>query len=274
MGGKNTFLTIVKNIVAWIISLVMLVPLLLILINSLKDKHQASSMGMDLPKSVHFENYLTVIVQGKLLRSFCNSMFYAGTAIIIALILTSMAAYVLSRNKTKLNKFIYFFIILGLAMPVNYVSLMKVMQITHLINTRIGIALLYAALQVPVSVFLIYGFIGTVPVELDEAGIIDGCGPIRLYFSIVMPLLKPVLVTVSILTFMDAWNQFIFPLYYLNSATKWPMTLAVYNFFGQFFKEWNLVCADIILTSLPVLIIYLLGQKYIISGMTAGSVKG
>lgn len=274
MNKKITILTVIKNIITWVISLVMLVPLLLILTNSVKDSYQASSMGMDLPKSLHFENYLKVIDEGKLLRSFGNSMFYAGLAIIIAIVLTSMAAYVLARNKTKFNKFIYFFIILGLAMPVNYVSLMKVMQLTHLINTQIGIALLYASIQIPLSVFLIYGFIGTIPLELDEAGILDGCSPVRLYFSIVMPLLKPVLVTVAILTFLDAWNQFIFPLYYLNNASKWPMTLAVYNFYGQFFKDWNLVCADIVLTSLPVLIIYLLGQKYIISGMTAGSVKG
>lgn len=274
MKLKNTIMKVVKNVVAWTISLIMLVPLALILINSLKDKTQASSMGMDLPKKLHFENYLTVIEQGKLIRSFGNSMFYAGIAIILALILTSMASYVLSRNKSKLNKFVYFFMILGLAMPVNFVSLMKVMQITHLVNTQIGIALLYAAIEIPISVFLIYGFIGSVPLELDEAGILDGCGPVRLFFSIIMPLLKPILVTVTILTFMDAWNQFTFPLYYLNSATKWPMTLAVYNFFGQYFKEWNLVSADIILTSLPVLIIYLLGQKYIIKGMMSGAVKG
>ncbi len=274
MKWQSTVLNVIKNVAAWIVSIIMLIPLLLIVINSLKDKTQANSMGMDLPNKIHFENYLTVIEQGKLVRSFGNSMFYAGAAILIALVLTSMAAYVLSRNKSKLNRFVYFFMILGLAMPINFVSLMKVMQLTHLINTQVGIAVLYAAIEIPISVFLIYGFISTVPVELDEAGILDGCGPLRLFFSIVMPLLKPILVTVSILTFMDAWNQFTFPLYYLNSASKWPMTLAVYNFFGQFFKEWNLVCADIVLTSLPVLIIYLLGQKYIISGMTSGSVKG
>jgi raffinose/stachyose/melibiose transport system permease protein len=274
MKRNNYLQDTIKNVITWIVSLVMMIPLLLIFINSLKDNTQANSMGMELPKTVHLENYLTVITQGKLLRSFGNSMFYAGAAILIAIILTSMAAYVLSRNKSRLNKFIYFFIVLGLAMPVNFVSLMKVMQVLHLINTQIGIALLYAAIEVPISVFLIYGFISSIPLELDEAGVLDGCSPVRLYFSVIMPLLKPVLVTVTILTFMDAWNQFTFPLYYLNSASNWPMTLAVYNFFGQFYKQWNLVCADIILTSLPVLIIYVLGQKYIIAGMTSGSVKG
>jgi raffinose/stachyose/melibiose transport system permease protein len=109
---------------------------------------------------------------------------------------------------------------------------------------------------------------------MDEAGIIDGCNPIRLFFSIIVPLLKPVTVTLGILCFIDAWNQFQAPLYFLNSATKWPMTLSVYNFFGQYSQSWNFVSADVVLTSLPVIIFYILGQKYIISGMTAGSVKG
>jgi raffinose/stachyose/melibiose transport system permease protein len=274
MNRKKAQLNVLKNIVIWIITLCMLIPLVLIIINSLKDRYQASSMGLDLPKALHFENYLTVIQQGKLLRSFFNSMLYASVSVVLSTILSTMAAYVLSRNRTKFNKFIYFFITLGIAMPVNYVSLTKVMQLTHLINTRIGICLLYVATQIPFTVFLIYGFISTVPRELDESGVVDGCTPMRLFFSIVFPLLKPVLVTVSVLNFMGVWNDFVNPLYYLNSASKWPMTLAVYNFFGQFQMQWNLVSADIILTSLPVILIYLLGQKYIVSGMTSGAVKG
>lgn len=274
MKSKVNIAAVIKNIVIWIVSLVMLTPLALILINSLKTQSEANSMSMKLPKSFHPENYIVVIEKGKLFQSFLNSVFYAGISIVIGIVLCSMTAFVLSRNKTRINRFLYFFIIMGIAMPINHVALMKVMQLTHLINTRVGLSLLYSALQIPFSVFLIYGFIGTVPRELDEAGIIDGCSSIKLFFRIIMPLLKPVLVTVMVLNFMGAWNEFILPLYYLNTASKWPMTLAVYNFFGRYHKEWNLVSADIILTSLPVILIYLIGQKHIISGMTAGSVKG
>jgi raffinose/stachyose/melibiose transport system permease protein len=274
MRGRKLAINIVKNAFIWITSLIMLIPLALMFINSLKDQYQASSMGLDLPKTLHFENFTTVIEQGKLIRSFFNSMLYAGSSVLLGMVLTSMAAYVLSRNKSRANRFLYFFITLGIAMPVNYVSLTKVMQVTQLMNTTIGLCLLYTAMQIPFSVFLVYGFIGSVPRDLDEAGIIDGCSPLRLFFSIVMPLLKPVLVTVMVLNFMGAWNDFILPLYYSNSATKWPMTLAVYNFFGQFEMKWNLVSADIVLTSLPVILLYLFGQKYIISGMTSGAVKG
>jgi raffinose/stachyose/melibiose transport system permease protein len=121
---------------------------------------------------------------------------------------------------------------------------------------------------------LIYSFVAKIPVELDEAGIIDGCSPIRLFASIVFPLLKPAIATVVVLTFLNNWNEFISPLYFLSSSTMWPMTLSVYNFFGMYFRDWNLVCADIAMTSIPVILIYLIGQKYIVSGMTAGAVKG
>ena len=108
---------------------------------------------------------------------------------------------------------------------------------------------------------------------MDEAALIDGCGPIRLFFCIIRPLLKSAIATVVVLTFLNTWNEFLSPLYFLSSSTKWPMTLSVYNFFGMYFKDWNLVCADILLTSLPVILVYLFGQKYIVSGMTDGAVK-
>jgi raffinose/stachyose/melibiose transport system permease protein len=163
---------------------------------------------------------------------------------------------------------------MGIAMPMNFFTLTKVMQFTHLINTRPGIIVLYAATQIPFSIFLIYGFVDSLPRELDEAAIVDGCGPFRLFFSIIFPLLTPVLVTTAVLNFMGAWNEFLLPLYYLNSSSNWPMTLAVYNFFGQFQSDWSLVSADILLTVLPVIIIYLIGQRFIVSGMVSGAVKG
>ena len=163
---------------------------------------------------------------------------------------------------------------MGIAMPTNFVTLTKVMQVTHLINTQLASSCSTPPSHIPLSVFLIYAFIETLPRELDEAAIIDGCGPLRLFFSVIYPLLTPVLVTAAILNLLGIWNEFLLPLYYLNSSTHWPMTLAVYNFFGQYQADWSLVSADIVLTILPVIIIYLLAQRYILSGMTAGAVKG
>jgi raffinose/stachyose/melibiose transport system permease protein len=262
------------NLIAIVLSLIAFIPVYIVIVNSLKDKTQASTMSIELPTSLHFENFATVFDKGKLGQSFFNSVLYSVGSTIIGTLLAAMAAYVLSRHRTRLNRFFYLFIIMGIALPTNYVTLTQVMQITQLINTQIGIIVLYAAGQIPFGVFLIYSFVQTIPQELDEAAIVDGCGPIQLFVVVILPLLVPVLVTLSVLSFLGAWSEFIAPLYFLNNSSYWPMTLAVYNFFGQFQSDWSLVSADIVLTILPVLVVYFVGQRFILSGLTSGAVKG
>src|SRR5579871_3633751 len=260
--------------VAILACLIMIIPVYLIFTNAFKTSAQASSMGIGLPTSLNLINFSTVIDKGKLVTSFFNSVLYASGSTVLGTLFSAMAAYVLSRNPTRLNRFLYFFLIMGIALPVNFFTLTKIMQVTHLINTKAGIIILYSATQVPFSIFLIYGFVDTVPKELDEAAVIDGCGPLQLFVRIILPLLTPVLVTTGILNFLGVWNDFLLPLYYLNNSANWPMTLSVYNFFGQYQQSWNLVSADILLTVLPVILIYLVGQRFILSGLSAGAVKG
>jgi len=275
MKSKKNLGMVGVNALAWLLSLLLLAPLVLILFNSVKTSQAASDMSLQLPlDGLHFENYLVVIEKGKLGITFLNSLLYSCGSVILCMILSAMTAYVLSRNRSRLHRFLYMFIVLGITMPINFVALMKVMQLTQLQNTRIGMILLYSAIQLPFNVFLIYSFVSKIPKDIDEAAVIDGCQPVRLFFSVMFPLLKPVLVTVMVLTFLNTWNEFVLPLYFLGSSTFWPMNLAVYNFFGMYATNWNLVCADIVLTCLPVVLVYLLGQKYIVAGMTAGAVKG
>ena len=272
--AMKTFNKIVYNAVAMLVSLVMFIPVYLVFVNAFKTKAEASSMGAELPTVLQWSNFATVIEKGKLLGAFGNSLLYALAATAIGTTVAALAAYVLSRNRTRFNRAIYFFLVMGIAMPANYVTLTKVMQLTHLINSQLGVILLYSASQIPFSVFLIYAFVETLPRELDEAAIMDGCSPLRLFFSIIYPLLIPVLVTSAVLNILGIWNEFLTPLYYLNRSTFWPMTLAVYNFFGQFQADWSLVSADVVLTILPVILIYLLAQRFILAGMVAGAVKG
>lgn len=271
--GK-TVCHILGNAVAAMISLIVIIPLLVLFLNSFKTSGEANRMTLSLPKEWMFENYGKVIEQGKLLSSFLNGLMYAFCSVIIIVVLVSAAAFVISRNQKGINRFLYYFIISGIAMPINNVALMKVLQALHLVNTRIGIILLYAAINIPLSLFLAYGFVGTIPREIDEAAVIDGCKPDQLFLRVIAPLLKPIVSTLFVLDFMAVWNDFTMPLYYLNNSRKWPMTLAVYNFFGAFEYSWNLVAADIILTLAPVLLVFIIGQKYIVGGVSAGSVKG
>ena len=204
------------HVLAILVCLIMYAPVHLVVVNSLKDRTEARSMSIERPATLYLENYSTVIKQANLEQAFFNSVLYSSSATLLATILASMAAYVMSRNKTRLNQFLYFFIIMGIAMPFNFFTLSKVMQMTHLINTQIGIIILYAATQLPFNTFLIYGFVESLPRELDEAAIVDGAGPLRLFFGVIFPLLTPVLVTAALLSFLGVWNDFIFPLYYVN----------------------------------------------------------
>lgn len=263
-----------SHLLAALASLVMTVPIYLVVVNSLKSDAQAQSMGIGLPTSIHVENFRTVITQGKLVRAFANSVLYTVGATVICVLLATSAAFVLSRNRTRLNHYLYLFLVIGIAMPINYVTLTRVMQVTHLVDTQLGIIVLYAASKLPFAVFVIYAFVETVPTEIDEAAAIDGCGPFRLFWSIILPLLRPAWITVGVLTFLDLWSEFVMPLYFLGNSNKWPMTLAVYNFFGIYQSSWNLVSADVLLTIVPVMMVFAFGQRYIRSGMTTGAVKG
>jgi len=271
---KKLIGNITVNIIAIFISLIVLIPMVVLFLNSFKTQGESNKMSLSLPKEWIFANYKIVIEQGKLVSSFFNSLLYSTCSVLIITIVVAAAAFVIARNRRGINNIIYYFIISGIAIPINNVALMQVLKALHLVNTRIGIILIYAAINIPLSLFLSYGFISTIPREIDEAAVIDGCGPVKLFVKIILPLLKPIISTLFVLNFMAVWNDFTMPLYYLNNSAKWPMTLAVYNFFGAYENSWNLVSADIMLTLLPVLVVFILGQKYIVGGVAAGSVKG
>ncbi len=264
----------IKAILLWICTSVVFIPILVILFNSLKSQGEALAMRLTLPTEFHFENYAIVMEQANIGRALWNSLFISVSTVAISIVLGSMASYILARRRTKLNKKIYMYFLIGLIAPLNMVTAVLTLKQMHLMNSQIGLIFLYSALVLPFTVFLYYGFINTVPRELDEAAIIDGCRSFRLFGSIVFPLLKPVTVTVGILNFMNAWNDFITPFYIINSSAKMPMTTLVFSLFGQFQRSWNLVSAMMLLIILPIVIVYLLGQKYITAGMVAGAVKG
>jgi raffinose/stachyose/melibiose transport system permease protein len=229
---------------------------------------------MAFPAEWLWENYLTVIEQGKLISSFFNSCLYAFVGAGGIVFIAALGTYTLSRRSDKLAKGIYLFLIIGLFLPVNFVTLIKIMSILGLYGSRIGILLYYLGANTAFAVFVSYGYFGNIPRELDEAAVIDGVSPLRTFISVIFPLLKPICVTVFVLTFIGIWSDFTTPLYLINKTSMWPMNLAIYNFFGRYSQQWNLVFADIIVTVLPVFIIYLICQKQIVGGLTSGAVKG
>lgn len=274
MKKRKKIINCLLEVFLWIASLIIIIPLLMILFNSVKTVTESAVMSLKLPTELHFENFTEVLSDDKILRSFLNSVLLCAGSSIITLLVSSLAAYVLARNRSKTNHIIYIIFLLGLVAPINYITTVKVMQFLHIINTFAGAILLYTAMYIPFTVFIYYGFIGGVPRNLDEAAMIDGCQGIRLFFKIIFPLLKPVTMTALVLNLLNCWNDFIVPLYFLNSSAKWGMIMLMYNYFSQFISSWNLVCAAMIINMVPIIILYIVGQKYLISGMTAGAVKG
>lgn len=256
-----------------VLSFIILLPIYFIVINSLKTVEESRTLSFALPEVFQWKNYIDVIRAASLVRAFGNSMLMAGVSVIICVLTGSMAAYALSRRQTKLHNALYIYFFLGLIAPVNYVTTLFTLKFLHLQNTYAGIILEFGTLGIPFLVFLYYGFYESIPRELDEAAVIDGCSPGQLFFRVIFPLLKPATITGLVLNFLGAWNDFVTPLYLLSDNKKLGMTNSIYNFFGEHFNDWNMIFADIVLTVAPILVLYLVGQKYIVSG-TAGAVKG
>lgn len=274
MAKKRNLLTAIKAILLWGISVLVFIPLLIIVFNSLKTQGEAVSMEFSLPEVPMLRNYIEVMEQVNIGQAFLNSIIISVFTVLVATVGAALCSFVLARRRTRLHRFMYMFFLVGLVAPLNMVPAILVLQKLRLMDSLLGLILLYSALVTPFTIFLYYGFISSVPKELDEAAIIDGCGPLGLFWKVIFPLLKPVTVTVVILNFMNAWNDFITPFYVMNSSDKLPMTTMVYSFFGQFQRSWHYVSVIMVMIVVPIIIVYAIGQKYIIAGMTAGAVKG
>lgn len=274
MNASKRLRTVFGTMGAVLISSIFVVPLAAVVLTSFKSDAEAGAMNLAIPARLVWENYAIAIEQGKLTLSFANSLLYTVTSVFFLILFVSMAAFVISRRKNKITRLFYYFILLGLAIPASNITLMQIMKVLRLMNTRPGVILIYIAINAALALFLCTSYMGSIPREIDEAAIIDGCGAFSLFGRVILPLLKPIVATLFVLNTMNVWNDFSLPLYFLNNSRMWPMTLAVYNFFGRYSQQWNLVCADVVLTTLPIMLIFIFGQKYIVGGLTSGAVKG
>ena len=260
-------------LVTGLITLVFLTPLWMVFINAFKEKREARFFRLSFPEVWAWENFETVFEQGGVLRAFWNSLIVSGGSVIIVLLFSCLAAYAISRSHQKWARNAYYLFLCGLVIPVAFIPTFLILDFLNLFNTYLGLILVSATYGLPMSIFLYAGFIKSIPRELDEAAILDGCSPLQLVFRVIFPLLKPITVTLFIFNFIGCWNDIQVPLYFSNTE-KWNLPLTVYNFYGTYGSAWNLIFADIVLTVAPLLILYLFCQKYIIAVMTAGAVKG
>lgn len=251
-------------------------PFLFMLLNSFKDRSAASKMNMRWPESFHPENYLDVIQAsgGVLPLAFKNSFILTVCVVAATVVICSMTAFYIQRRDNKTAHIASGLLMMGLMVPVAVMPSIWVLQTLGLFRSKLGLIFIQIAIGMPFSMMLYRGFIASVPREIDEAAEIDGCGTARLFFQVIFPILKPVTATVIILSSINVFNDFSNALYFLPGSGNATVQLTLYNFMGAYSNRWNLVFADVVIICIPMVVLFLLFNKQIVAGMTAGSVKG
>lgn len=255
-------------------SLLIIVPLLLMIFGSFMNSVEVMQFKIQLPEKWLFSNYVTVVEEGGLVRGFLNGLLITGVSSLLNIVTSSAAAYILARRDSKFANFLYLFFFMGLIAPMSIITTIRVVQWMGFYGSITSVIFIYAALNTAFSIFLYSGFIKSIPRALDEAAFIEGANLINVFLRVITPLMLPVNATVAIMVFMSVWNDITIPIYFLTDSSNWTMPLSVYNFYGMYSRDWNLIFAVLVLTSLPVLILYLFAQRFIVSGMTAGAMKG
>ena len=255
---------------------VVVIPIFFIANNSFKSLSEFFNTPLwSLPSQFRISNY-AYVMKSSFFTYFMNSVIVVMVSLFILITVSLMAAYVFKRRFTRGFKFFYLIMISGMTIPI-HITLIPIYSITNAIGIYDTLASLigpYVAFNIPVSVFILSSFLKEIPKELEEAASIDGAGMVYTFMRIIAPVAKPSIAAVAILNGVNLWNEFIFPLILINSENKRPLTLAIWNFKGEFSANIPVMMASLLLSVLPFLLIYSFTHKHLIQGMTAGAVKG
>ncbi len=272
---EKKWIVILRYVILALVAWLYVVPIAMMLIGSLKDSAEALSFNLQLPAVPQFVNYVYVFEAGKVLQGYKNSILITSSATLLSILLGAFTGIAISRrNHEKKTAALYYYFIFGLTITFQTASTFYLLRTLGLYGTFLGVILIEVAMRTPFTVMTFSSFVKGVPRDIDEAAIVDGCGPVRLVLRVLMPIMKPIMITNLILSAISVWNNFMVPLFYLTSSKKWPVTLAVYNFYGQYNLSWHYVFAILTLTVAPMILLFLCLQKYIVGGMTSGAVKG
>ncbi|WP_319562519.1 carbohydrate ABC transporter permease [Marispirochaeta sp.] len=227
-------------------------------------------------KLLLFDNIRHVLAadKGIVLTAFKNSIILTALSITVLVIVCSMAGFVSQRRNDKATPIINFMILTGLILPPAIVPTIWLLMRLGIFKTMLSMVMIEAALTMSFSTLLYKGFMATIPQEIDEAAIVDGASDLRLFFQVIFPLLKPTTATVIILASVNIFNDFVNPLYFFPGADNATVQLTLYNFMSKYFSSWHLLFADVVIITIPMLIVFILFNKRIIAGMAAGAIKG
>lgn len=261
-------------LVIW--SFIAMFPVWILLINTLKPKKEIYTNPFGLPTNWTLDNYQSIISDSNFFNYFKNTFVVVVVSLFLILFLGSLCAYALAHWRTKTSGAIYFFIIVGMMLPIKIatIRLLEIMKTLGVLNTLWSLFPVYIAMGLPTAVFILTEFIHGLPGELYEAGYMDGADRFKIYYAIVVPLIRPALATVAIYNLVPIWNDLWFPLIFINEETQKTVLLAVTKLQGQYTTDWPKLLTILALSALPVITLYLLMSKQFIKGLTAGAVKG
>lgn len=254
-----------------------LFPIYMCLLNSFKTNGEILNNIMALPSRFSFQNYTDTFEKINFFRSSLNTLLVVAVGLTGIIIFGSMAGFKLSRTHSKLSGFLFGLFVMSMLVPFSaiMITLTKISKDLNVQGSNIGLGFIYIGLGVPMAVFLYHGFSKSIPLELEEAAIIDGCGEFKVFFKIVFPLLRPITATVAIINTLWIWNDFLLPLLMLPDSKNYTLLLSTNMLFGRYGNnDWAAIVAALVMAMLPVVLFYLFLQKYIIKGITEGAVKG
>jgi len=258
------------------VTAIYLYPFYIVVIMSVKLPTELLFNPLALPKTLRLMNFVTAWKRMDFVTKFSNSFIVTVFSTLGIALVAGMGSFTLAKRISKAYTVVYYFFIAGLMIPfyMTLASLMKLMRDLNLVNSLYGLILAYIGRSLPFSVLLYVGFIRGVPNEIIDSANIDGCNPVRCYFSIVFPMIKSVTSTVIILNVLNIWNDFLFPMLMLTRARMQTIPVVLRTFWGESQNEWNLTFAAFLLSMLPLLIFYFVMQKSIVEGIAAGALKG
>lgn len=275
--NKKIIANTAKYIALGFLSIIVIIPIYYLVVTTFKTSTEAAIAPMALPSHIDFSGYVNAFEKMQYPRAFRNTLIITGCSVVGVIIVSSMCGYVLNRKgKHKVAQSVFLLILSGMMFPyqMSILGLYKVIQQMNLMNSLLGVILINIAINIPFATFLIKSFVNTIPIELEEAAKIDGCGTFRTFWSITFPLMKPTIATVAILNTLTIWNDFMGPLYFLQSRENNVILQEVYRNIGQFSTDWTSLFPMMVLGVIPLVVFYLFMQKYIIGGVMNGSVKG
>lgn len=267
----------VTEILLIVIAAIFLIPIYYLIITTFKTPADAVSSPMGLPINITFDNYVRAFKAMNYFHVLGNNLLITISSVAGIVMFSAMAAYSLVRHTNRFNRLVFLLFMVGMMVPyqMGILALYKQVSQLGLMNSHTGVILIEICYNLPLSIFLIKSFIGsTVPFELEEAAKVDGCGVWRTFLQIVFPLLMPVIATVAIVNTLGVWNDFMTPLLFLQSRSKGVLLLEVFRNIGQFSTDWTNFFPMMLLAVAPLILFYIFMQKYIINGITSGSLKG